>query len=115
MNPEIKSRWVAALRSGQYKQIRGGLSDGEGFCCLGVLCNLHALETDTRWESPGERKWADYLMGNEVLPKRVMKWAGLDDEDPYVETKILGYSLTCWNDHMHYSFDQIANLIEEKL
>ena len=24
LNPEVKARWVAALRSGEYKQARGG-------------------------------------------------------------------------------------------
>lgn len=41
MNPEIKAKWVAALRSGEYRQaqrkLRGNASD---FCCLGVLCDL---------------------------------------------------------------------------
>ena len=42
MNPEIKAKWVAALRSGEYKQAKGQLRIGNSFCCLGVLCNLHA-------------------------------------------------------------------------
>ena len=40
MNPELKAKWVAALRSGKYEQARCQLSDGVGFCCLGVLCEL---------------------------------------------------------------------------
>lgn len=40
MNPEMKTKWVAALRSGEYKQITGFLRYEEGFCCLGVLCDL---------------------------------------------------------------------------
>ena len=32
--------WIAALRSGQYKQCRNRLKDGDGFCCLGVLCDI---------------------------------------------------------------------------
>jgi len=30
-------KWDAALRSGKYKQCTGMLSDGGGYCCLGVL------------------------------------------------------------------------------
>ena len=43
--PEVKVQWLAALRSGKYKQIRGMLRDiirhpgGFGYCCLGVLCD----------------------------------------------------------------------------
>lgn len=33
------NKWIAALRSGKYKQTRGRLQDGDGFCCLGVLCD----------------------------------------------------------------------------
>lgn len=41
MNPDIKAKWIEALRSGKYKQGRGYLRtiDG-GYCCLGVLCDV---------------------------------------------------------------------------
>jgi len=43
--PAIKKRWVAALRSGKYKQRNEFLYDSEdnSYCCLGVLgsiCNV---------------------------------------------------------------------------
>lgn len=42
MNPEIKSKWLEALRSGRYHQARGVLraEDGKSHCCLGVLCDI---------------------------------------------------------------------------
>lgn len=42
MKPEIKTKWIDALRSGKYLQIKGALRsrDGLGHCCLGVLCDL---------------------------------------------------------------------------
>lgn len=40
MNPELKARWLVALRSGKYKQTRRVLKNDAGFCCLGVLCDL---------------------------------------------------------------------------
>lgn len=33
-------RWLTALRSDQYKQTTGHLRIGDGFCCLGVACDL---------------------------------------------------------------------------
>lgn len=44
MNPEIKTKWVEALRSGKYKQGKKSLRSREGdkYCCLGVLCDLYA-------------------------------------------------------------------------
>lgn len=42
--PEIKERWLTALRSGKYKQGAGALRVGDKYCCLGVLCQLLAEE-----------------------------------------------------------------------
>lgn len=54
MNPEIKAKWLEALRSHQYQQARKYLrTDETHFCCLGVLCDLTAPR---RWRpiSDGE-------------------------------------------------------------
>lgn len=40
LNPEFKVRWLAALRSGEYKQGKDYLRKNDSFCCLGVACNL---------------------------------------------------------------------------
>lgn len=42
MNAELKAKWTAALRSGEYKQTSGCLHDtARGtYCCLGVLCRV---------------------------------------------------------------------------
>ena len=37
---EFKDKWTWALRSGDYKQGSGYLRAGEGFCCLGVACDI---------------------------------------------------------------------------
>lgn len=33
---EHTQKWLDALRSGKYAQTRGKLTDGNGYCCLGV-------------------------------------------------------------------------------
>lgn len=33
-------KWIDALRSGEYKQTKETLQDKNGFCCLGVACDL---------------------------------------------------------------------------
>src|ERR1700722_19140718 len=40
MDPALKAKWVAALRSGEYKQGDGKLHNrtDDSYCCLGVLC-----------------------------------------------------------------------------
>lgn len=40
MKPEIKAKWLAALRSGKYKQTSDVLHDERGMCCLGVLIDV---------------------------------------------------------------------------
>lgn len=38
---DLRTRWIAALRSGKYKQGVGCLRDStDRMCCLGVLCDL---------------------------------------------------------------------------
>jgi hypothetical protein len=48
MDTDIKTKWVAALRSGKYKQGKKTLkSHDDRYCCLGVLCELMGVV----WES----------------------------------------------------------------
>jgi hypothetical protein len=41
--PELKARWVAALRSGKYEQGEEFLRNNGKYCCLGVLCELAGI------------------------------------------------------------------------
>lgn len=45
-------KWDSALRSGKYQQCEGTLTNGEGFCCLGVLEQVldGDVERDAGWE-----------------------------------------------------------------
>lgn len=36
MNPELKAKWVAALRSGEFEQEREYAGKGKKLCCIGV-------------------------------------------------------------------------------
>lgn len=46
MDPELKAKWVEALRSGEYHQTRGMLQRDGRHCCLGVLCVVSGLIID---------------------------------------------------------------------
>jgi hypothetical protein len=92
MNPEIKAQWTAALRSGEYQQSEGKLRTDDGYCCLGVLCDLAV-----KAKVIGEPHWGDndgyggyYKYGAEhndaVLPAEVTFWAGIDDPNPDLDT-----------------------------
>lgn len=53
MTPEMKSKWIAALRSGKFKQTKGLLKDSDGYCCLGVLASINGNEPNTEGEVEG--------------------------------------------------------------
>ena len=123
MNQEIKQRWIQALRSGEYKQGQGALHNynENTFCCLGVLCDLHAKETNTSWVDYPEENWRSDYLGNDIsLPNKVIEWSGLEDHDPLINRKLSPLihrtlSLAMYNDEKGYSFDQLADLIEKHL
>lgn len=114
MNPEIKARWVAALRSGEYKQAKGRLRTADNsFCCLGVLCNLHA---QAHPEIAAKQQSATRYMGDDDIPPRpVVRWAGLADQWGG-NVRIGGKSgeLTRHNDNGR-TFAEIADAIEAQL
>lgn len=104
MQVEIKDKWVAALRSGEYVQGRGQLRTSvDEFCCLGVLCSIYALEnsdfTATHTDHNGYEYDGEWL----VLPTGVQQWAGLPDEQVVLIEMNDGNS----------TFDEIADYIEE--
>lgn len=115
MNPEVKKKWIEALKSREYDQGVGGLCVGDRFCCLGVLCDLHARETNKAWDHQVgiERGAARYCGCRNYLPQEVMEWAGLKSENPVVGGNDR-QALANLNDG-GYSFSSIANLIEENL
>jgi len=67
MRPEIKAAWIAALRSGKYKKTVGDLRNPNGFCCLGVLCDLHAKANLGFWDQD-----QSYLGKSDLLPHVVV-------------------------------------------
>lgn len=118
MNKRIKAKWLEALRSGRYKQGRDKLKNGDKFCCLGVLCDLHRLENNkTRKLKLGWGEGETYLDEDAILPDAVMEWAGLETKNPIVED----YDLATFNDGYKgckvrpHTFKQIAKLIEKHL
>lgn len=116
MKPEIKAKWVAALRSGEYEQGKGALrTANDKFCCLGVLCDIHARETGVAWsDTDSIYPWA-YLTEDLALPKEVMAWAGLSNYNPKLgEATCASHNdgaVTC----VKKSFSEIADLIEANL
>lgn len=99
IDPDIKARWVAALRGGEY--VKGTMSferDGR-FCCLGVLCVVEGQPPfDPGAGAPfGNWDFADSVMG---------------DNDASME---LAHRNDGANGYKPHSFSQIADYIEAEL
>ena len=113
MKEDIAKRWVEALRSGEYKQGRNQLRKGDAFCCLGVLCDLHAKENGDSWKSEGET--GIYMHAVEELPGDVWAWAGLYSSDGSFRSETdYKICLVELNDSGYHSFNQLANIIENE-
>jgi len=122
MSPELKVGWVAALRSDEYEQGRGGLRDSEGgHCCIGVLADLIDPNGWDGWDGWDER-YSDSIGDS---------WKGQTGSfsREYAESICLPYAiktnLECMNDGIeneqtgeHFDpcdFEEIADYIEEHL
>ena len=130
LNEVIKKRWVAALRSGEYEQGFDELQPDPGkYCCLGVLCCLHAEETDSEWESPDGTSDSclgdSYYYSRMTLPDIVVKWAELPNENPEVtlaydhrpgeDERPVIRALSSLNDSAKLNFSELADIIDHSL
>lgn len=112
MNPNA-AKVVAALRSGQYAQTKYRLRSKDGYCCLGVACDIFLKET-----GQGQWKWSetsgcyafvlDGIMTYTELPEEVTDWVGFQDATGNYNdvSSLLG------NNDRGDTFQEIANTIE---
>lgn len=139
LNPEIKTKWLEALRSGEYEQGKGYLhyeDQGEQhYCCLGVLCEI-AVEQGVISPGPSTPGGDDPLDSDHdailaygtaattMPPDAVTAWALDLEPDSYVSRMVTwsvempeGHrrGLPELNDDDDLSFTEIADLIEQSL
>lgn len=106
MDQELKDRWVAALRSGDYSQARNSLRVADiGYCCLDVLADLISPQG---WLPPrphGAQPWQPPDESGDsriaLLPEAML--------DAPTQTSLIGL-----NDSGK-TFGEVADYIEEKL
>ena len=90
---EHRAELVAALRSGEYQQITGRLTDETGYCCLGVACEISGLgEWSTDILDKPESLASDAIMyvvsnglgeyNSHVLPRSVREYYGFAEANP---------------------------------
>lgn len=105
LDADLKTRWIAALRSGEYQQGQGVLRQEDRFCCMGVLELIIGVKSTDRC----------FLAGH------VAEIAGLPY---YTDAKVQG-QLAQMNDGfagigshapvVRHTFSQIADWIEANL
>lgn len=121
MKPEIKEKWLIALRSNEYKQGKDWLRSNVGgvirYCCLGVLCDLYIKETGIgEWQGKGNSS-SIFVSGEVVeakeLPTEVQEWSGISDRIGYIHDQFhYNLSLATKNDESS-DFEKVIVLIEE--
>lgn len=106
--------WIAALRSGKYKQGRLRLVDSyDTYCCLGVACNLEPLaqKQEKGFIFPN----TDTFNSNFEPPREwfLEKYGFVHNE--LVMNKPVRCSLMGLNDTYSFTFPQIARVLELSL
>lgn len=107
MNPEMKQKWLEALRSGKYQQGKHYLrTTQDQYCCLGVLCDLDGVE----WKRSNSGCWDPTTQEGDYnfvgLGHRQHERLGI--------THVQSGHLMAMNDTGH-TFLEIAEWIEEHL
>ena len=99
----LKEQWVAALRSGEYKQGTGVLYNpiDDTYCCLGVLAKICSMPLTTEWK--------DQI---EFIPAPITKILEYVEEN--IVTRASG-DLAVMNDSGLSTFNNIADYIETNI
>lgn len=104
--------WIAALRSGEYRQTTGCLTrvDDNGtnpkHCCLGVACVVTGVSGKVR------SYIVDYDFGPECEYVHDGVMSKTYFEDTFGLNNVTQYSLTAINDHRDLDFKVVADVLE---
>jgi len=98
-------QWTIALRSGAYPQTRGKLQDDDGYCCLGVACDVFIPREKLRINLEN-----DFIIGTMPTnqPNAPIWLKRISESFNYI-TELELYEL---NDDHKFTFDEIADLLE---
>ena len=104
MNKRIKTEWIKALTSGEYKQAKGALHKNDGFCCLGVLLDA-CVKGD--WIYQEETTSWGFMGQDEYLPNEIRDKFGISRHDENEMAEL--------NDNAGASLKAIAEWISDNL
>ena len=100
--------WLEALRSGLYAQGKHHLNSPDGFCCLGVACEIFKATLDLEVQILPTQTF--YQGSSGTAPVRVIEHLGLYGDVGEADPTCSENSLAHLNDY-GVSFHEIADLI----
>ena len=109
MRVEVKREWLERLRSGEYEQIQGRLRSDDGYCCMGVLCEII---DPNKWQTRDNLDW-EWGYGGTKIPESVLYEIGLTEGIQRVLLKRNDGSRT--DGVREHTFLEIADYIEKNL
>lgn len=126
MKQELRDAWVAALRSGDWKQGKYRLNLKGKYCCIGVLCEIADFEgpiavplgddwrsseeaPSYRYRMPGSRPgmYGPETSSPGMITNEMAEYLGLPEDYLFV--------LAGLNDQENKNFNEIADWIEENV
>lgn len=111
LGPNQKA-WIAALRSGKYKQGQNWLNNDGKLCCLGVACEVMGMPSEPANTGGGVTQYGDYA-ATETAPPETVHYFGLWDGNGGPRMGIKAFALSELNDSKDYTFEQIAGVLEK--
>lgn len=115
---EFIEEWVAALRSGNYKQGKSYLNryndktHTNEYCCLGVACELGTKYDLVKKDYDTKKLIYSYDSETQYLPSSLINFLGISLIGNDNDTSI---SLIFLNDSNNDSFNDIADVIESSI
>ena len=108
MNKLLKTKWIEALLSGNYRQIKTRLTNrGKGRCCLGVLMDVAGFKKTRAYDNIGYK--ADNY-GNIEFASLTYDFI-LSNDIKFISV----HKLIDMNDKENKSFEEIASYIESNM
>lgn len=110
-------RWLTGLRSGIYAQTKGTLQAGDGYCCLGIACLVSEVPIRQYTAESGNCDWLsgvdlrDQPAVWDLFDRLSLSYRGRVDYhlNSGLERMV---SLDDLNDHLGFTFPEIADFIE---
>lgn len=110
-----QEKWLKALESGEYAQSKGALCNGNGFCCLGVACEILGIAAVL---DNAQRTLWNYAGHTGTAPLKVVKAmalrnpSGIAKHSIHFSKKVTADYLASANDS-GATFKQIARAIRK--